>query len=80
MEGLKKYREQIDELNSQIEIAKREYNLDKAAELQYGELPKLQREMAAAEARVKGKDLSTSMKRSQRMKLRVLSQNGREFQ
>ena len=41
VEGLKKYREQIDELNAQIEIAKRDYNLEKAAQLQYGELPKV---------------------------------------
>ena len=58
VEGLKKYREQIDEINSQIEIAKRDYDLSRAAELQYGELPKLQKEMALAEGRVMGKDLS----------------------
>ena len=58
VEGLKKYREQIDELNSQIEIAKRAYDLNKAAELQYGELPKVQRALEEAEALVKGRDLS----------------------
>ena len=58
VDGLKVYREKIDELNSQIEIAKREYNLEKAAQLQYGELPKLQKEMAEAESRMKDKDHS----------------------
>ena len=58
VENLKVYRERIDELNSQIEIAKREYDLNKAAELQYGELPKVVKELEQAEARVKDKDLS----------------------
>ena len=58
VEGLKAYREQIDELNAQIEIAKRAYDLNKAAQLQYGELPKVQKALAEAEERVKGKDLS----------------------
>jgi len=56
--GLRKYREQIDELNSKIEIAKRDYNLEEAAKLQYGELPKLQKELEEAEEKVQGKDLS----------------------
>jgi ATP-dependent Clp protease ATP-binding subunit ClpB len=56
--GLRKYREQIDELNSKIEIAKRDYNLEEAAKLQYGELPKLQKELKDAEEKVQGKDLS----------------------
>lgn len=58
VEGLKTYREQIDEVNSQIEIAKRNYDLNKAAELQYGDLPKLQRALQEAEETVKNRDLS----------------------
>ena len=58
VESLKIYRERIDELNSQIEIAKREYDLNRAAELQYGELPKVIKELEQAEARVKDKDMS----------------------
>ena len=57
VEGLKTYREQIDEINSQIEIAKRNYDLNRAAELQYGELPKVQKELEEAEKLVKGGDL-----------------------
>ena len=58
VEGLKTYREQIDEINGQIEIAKRNYDLNKAAELQYGELPKIQKALAEAERLVKSGDLS----------------------
>ncbi len=58
VEGLKVYREQIDEVNSEIEIAKRDYDLNRAAELQYGELPKLQKALAEAEELVKNRDLS----------------------
>ena len=58
VEGLKVYREQIDEINSRIEIAKRDYDLNKAAELQYGELPKLQKALEEAEQTVQGKELS----------------------
>ncbi len=58
VEGLKSYRAKIDEVNSQIEIAKRDYDLNRAAQLQYGELPKLQQELADAEKALKGKDLS----------------------
>ena len=42
VEKLQKLREQIDEVNKQIQIAQQKYDLDKMAELQYGELPKLQ--------------------------------------
>ena len=58
VDRLKVYREQIDEINSQIEIAKRTYDLNGAAELQYGELPRLQKELADAEALAKNRDLS----------------------
>ena len=37
-------------MNKEIELAKRNYDLNKAAELQYGELPKLKKELAAEEA------------------------------
>ncbi|MDO4478125.1 MAG: ATP-dependent chaperone ClpB [Lachnospiraceae bacterium] len=57
LEGLSKYREQIDEINSQIEIAKRNYDLDKAAELQYGELPKVQKALLEAEELLKNDGL-----------------------
>ncbi len=42
-------RKEIEQTNSDIEKAKREYNLNKAAELQYGKLPELQNELAKEE-------------------------------
>jgi ATP-dependent Clp protease ATP-binding subunit ClpB len=58
VERLQKLREQIDDMNKQIEIAKRDYDLNKAAELQYGELPKLQEQLEIEEQNVKSQDLS----------------------
>ncbi len=58
VEVLQKLREQIDETNSQIQIAKQKYDLNKAAELQYGKLPELQSKLAEAEKAIKDKDLS----------------------
>ena len=45
VENLSKLREQIEQMNKDIELAKRNYDLNKAAELQYGELPKLQQQL-----------------------------------
>ncbi len=42
-------RKEIEQTNADIEKAKREYNLNKAAELQYGRLPELQNELAKEE-------------------------------
>ncbi|MBE6889765.1 MAG: ATP-dependent chaperone ClpB [Ruminococcaceae bacterium] len=42
-------RKEIEQTNADIEKAKREYNLNKAAELQYGRLPELQTELAKEE-------------------------------
>ena len=42
-------RKEIENTNAEIEKAKREYNLNRAAELQYGKLPNLQKELAAEE-------------------------------
>jgi ATP-dependent Clp protease ATP-binding subunit ClpB len=43
-------REQLEQVNAEIEKAQREYDLNKAAELKYGKLPELQKELAAEEA------------------------------
>ena len=58
VDKLSKLREQIDDLNNQIQIAEREYNLEKVAELRYGELPKLQKELELEESKVNEKDLA----------------------
>ena len=53
VERLQKLREQIEDLNKQIEKAKQNYDLNKAAELQYGELPRLQQTLEAEEKKSK---------------------------
>ena len=58
VENLSKLREQIEQMNKDIELAQRNYDLNKAAELQYGELPKLQQQLRIEEEKVKNKDLS----------------------
>ena len=45
-----KLREDIERVNGEIARAEREYDLNRAAELKYGELPRLQKELAAEEA------------------------------
>ncbi|MGN1059428.1 MAG: Clp protease N-terminal domain-containing protein, partial [Clostridia bacterium] len=47
---VQKLRGEIEQINAEIERAERGYDLNKAAELKYGRLPKLQQELAAAEA------------------------------
>ena len=49
-------REEMEKCNAEMEQAERSYDLNRAAELKYGKLPKLQEELAAAEAEMeKGK-------------------------
>ena len=58
VEKLSALREQIENLNKEIEKAKQSYDLNRAAELQYGELPKLTQQLAAQEEAVRNRDLS----------------------
>ncbi len=46
---VQKLREEIEQLNAEIEKSEREYDLNKAAELKYGRLPQLQKELEAEE-------------------------------
>ena len=46
---VQKLREEIEQVNAQIEQAERKYDLTRAAELKYGQLPKLKEELAEAE-------------------------------
>ena len=49
-------REEMEKCNAEMEQAERSYDLNRAAELKYGKLPKLQEELSAAEAEMeKGK-------------------------
>ena len=55
---LQKLREQVENVKKEIEKAQSEYDLNKAAELQYGKLPELQKQLGVEEQNVKDKDLS----------------------
>nr|WP_281355209.1 ATP-dependent chaperone ClpB [Anaerotalea alkaliphila] len=57
VEGVQKLKESIEQVNHQIEKAERELDLNKAAELKYGELPALLKKLAEEENRIEqGKD------------------------
>ncbi len=58
VENLSKLREQIDEVNNQIQIAQREGDLEKAAQLSYGTLPELKKQLETEENRVNEEELS----------------------
>ena len=49
--SVQQLREQIEDLNRQIEAAEQAYDLEKAAELKYGRLPQAQKRLAEAEQR-----------------------------
>ena len=58
VENLSKLREEIEDVNKQIQAAQQGYDLEKAAQLQYGRLPQLQKQLEDEEEKVKNKDLS----------------------
>ncbi|MCI8267009.1 MAG: ATP-dependent chaperone ClpB [Lachnospiraceae bacterium] len=58
VEKLSKLREDIEELNNQIQIAQREGNLEKAAELSYGKLPELKKQLELEEETVHAREMS----------------------
>jgi len=58
VDKLSKLREEIEHVNGEIQAAQQAYDLNKAAELQYGKLPDLQKQLAEEEEKVKNQDLS----------------------
>ncbi len=58
VERLSKLREEIEAVGSEIQIAQREGNLEKAAELSYGRLPSLRKQLEQEEEAVRSKDMS----------------------
>ena len=58
VEKVQKLREELESLKKEIALAKQNYDLEKAAELQYGRLPQLESELAAEEEKVKKEDFS----------------------
>ncbi len=58
VERVQKLREEIEATNKEIQIAQQNYDLNKAAELQYGKLPDLKKQLEHEEEIVKNKDMS----------------------
>ena len=58
VERVQRLREEIEQVNKDIEKAHHSYDLEKAAELQYGKLPQLQKQLEQEEEKVKDEDLS----------------------
>ena len=58
VERLQKIREEIEQVNQEIQKAKQTYNLERAAELQYGKLPQLTKQLEEEEDAVKEREMS----------------------
>ena len=58
VESVEILRDEFEQVNNDIERAQHSYDLEKAAELQYGKLPQLQKQLEEEEAKVKDEDLS----------------------
>ncbi len=58
VERVQKIREEIEQVNKDIEKAQQSYDLNRAAELQYGRLPQLLKQLEEQEAKVKDEDKS----------------------
>ena len=58
VDRISKLREELDDVNRQIELAQRNYDLEKAAQLQYGRLPEIKKQIETEENIVKQKELS----------------------
>ena len=58
VDNVSKLREKIESTKNEIKTAQQNYDLEKAAELQYGVLPQMQRELEIEEGKLKDRDLS----------------------
>ncbi len=58
VEKLSKLREDIEAMNKEIQLAQRNYDLEKAAELQYGKLPQLQKQLEIEEEKIKNQEMT----------------------
>ena len=58
VEKVSKLRESIEQTKNEIKIAQQSYDLEKAAELQYGKLPQLEKQLEQEEELLKNRDLS----------------------
>ena len=57
-------REEIENVNQEIQLAERNYDLNKAAELKYGRLPELKKQLEAFENNVKNASRSTGSRKT----------------
>ncbi len=58
VEKVSQLREELESLRNEIKIAQQNYDLEKAAELQYGQLPQLEKQLEQEEELIKNKDMS----------------------
>lgn len=58
VEKLSRLREEIEEVSNEIQIAQREGNLEKAAELSYGKLPAMKQQLEIEEEAVRNKEMT----------------------
>ena len=58
VEKVQKIKEEIEKINSEIAIAQRNYDLEKAAQLQYGTLPDLKKKLSEEEEKIKSQNYS----------------------
>jgi len=58
VERLSRLREDIEAMNKEIALAQRNYDLEKAAELQYGKLPQLQKQLEVEEEKIKDQEMT----------------------
>ena len=58
VERLSKLREDIEAMNKEIALAQRNYDLEKAAEFQYGKLPQLQKQLEIEEEKIKNQEMT----------------------
>ena len=58
VEKLSKLREDIEAMHKEIQLAQRNYDLEKAAELQYGKLPQLEKQLEIEEEKIKNQEMT----------------------
>ena len=56
VESVQSLRQEIEDLNKQIELAQRTYDLDRASEIQYGKLPQLKKRLEEEEAYIHNRE------------------------
>ena len=65
LQTTQKIREELERVHQNIEKAEREYDLNRAAELKYADLPRLEKELAAAEEKIKKQQIKTPLIREE---------------